>query len=255
MPVGVRHHAARVSRSSRRSRIEAGWVRSIRRVDLRIGADSGLRFEGFAARVTRSNDRWIYSDLVNSAFAILAGIDTRNYFRSNDAEARLFYRIVSQGRSVEPFIGGRFERTTPITAVGNVWAFHGRTRRRADGAPESARRNGRHRITARGSRVRRHIRCGREPSEGRSGAERDHDARDRRPSRNSRSMSASPFQLSRHRASACADTASPRRGMPCPSHAMPISAVPGRCRSSTFSSRAARSCCSSRRATSFPSSA
>jgi hypothetical protein len=94
-------------------------------VNLRVGADSGLRFEGFAARVTRSNDRWIYSDLVNSAFAIFAGVDTRNYFRSNDGEARLFYRIVSQGRSVEPFIGGRFERTTPITAVGNVWAFHG----------------------------------------------------------------------------------------------------------------------------------
>jgi hypothetical protein len=95
------------------------------RVDVTIGGDSGFRFEGFAGRVTRTNDAWIYSDLVNSAFVLFAGLDTRNYFRSNDVEGRLGYRAVDKGRSFEPYIGGRFERTSPITAVGNVWAFHG----------------------------------------------------------------------------------------------------------------------------------
>ncbi len=96
------------------------------RVDVRIGSDSGLRFEGFAGQLSRSNDRWIYADLINSALALFGGVDVRNYFRSRDAEGRVFYTAVSKGRALEAFAGGRYEHTTPIAAAGNVWSFRGR---------------------------------------------------------------------------------------------------------------------------------
>ena len=96
------------------------------RVDVRTGADSGIRFEGFAGMLTRTNERWIYTDLVNSALVFLGGLDAHNYFRSRDAEGRIFYRATSAGRSIEPFFGARIERTSPITAAGNVWSVRGR---------------------------------------------------------------------------------------------------------------------------------
>jgi hypothetical protein len=82
--------------------------------------------EARAARDTRTNDAWIYSDLVNSAVAFLIGRDARNYFRSDVGEARLAGRIERETFTLEPYLGGRLERVWPITAVGNVFAFRGR---------------------------------------------------------------------------------------------------------------------------------
>jgi hypothetical protein len=93
---------------------------------LRVNPLGAQRLELRAARDTRTNDDWIYSDLINSAFTLFAGIDTRNYFRSNLGEARLTWRIERESYRLEPFIGGRFERVSPITAVGNVWSVTGR---------------------------------------------------------------------------------------------------------------------------------
>jgi hypothetical protein len=96
------------------------------RVDVRVGADSGIHAVGFIGQVTRTNDAWIYSDFVNSLFAISVGNDTRNYFRSRDAEGRFFIPFRKSGRLLEPFVGARYERTSTITGVGNVYSFHGR---------------------------------------------------------------------------------------------------------------------------------
>jgi hypothetical protein len=93
---------------------------------LRVNPNGAQRVELRGARDTRTNDAWIYGDLINSAFAFFTGADTRNYFRSNLGEATLTWRVERAAYRIEPFIGGRFERVTPITAVGNVWSVTGR---------------------------------------------------------------------------------------------------------------------------------
>jgi len=77
-------------------------------------------------RMTRSNERWIYGDLLNSAATIAFGNDTRNYFRADGGTARAIGHIERPGLTFEPFVGARYEKVRPITAVGNVWAFSGR---------------------------------------------------------------------------------------------------------------------------------
>ena len=95
-------------------------------VALRINARGAVRFAGRAGYFTRSNETWNYSDLVNSAASFFAGIDTRNYFRSTAGEGRLFALVSRPGLSVEPYVGGRYERVRPITAAGNVFSVKGR---------------------------------------------------------------------------------------------------------------------------------
>ncbi|MEP6622054.1 MAG: hypothetical protein ABJE47_22215 [bacterium] len=95
-------------------------------LSLRVGAETGLRLEATGGRSTRSNDAWIYSNFVNSATAFFVGVDTRNYFRASGGEGRLFAHIDDGGLSVEPFIGGRYERVSSISAAGNVWSVVGR---------------------------------------------------------------------------------------------------------------------------------
>jgi hypothetical protein len=58
-------------------------------LDVRLNPLGKLALEARVARDTRTNDDWIYGDLLNSAFTFLAGADTRNYFRSDLAEGRL----------------------------------------------------------------------------------------------------------------------------------------------------------------------
>ena len=96
------------------------------RIDLRVGSDTGWRVEAFAGELTRSNDEWIYGDLINSALSLFAGQDVRNYFRSGDGDARAYYRSVEKGRVIEPYIGGRFEHTQPITNARNVFSLDGK---------------------------------------------------------------------------------------------------------------------------------
>ena len=105
-----------------RSRLGA-WDPS---VTAKVNEGGAVHFAGRAGYFTRTNDAWIYSDLVNSATSFFAGIDTRNYFRSKTADGRVFAAIARPGLTLEPFIGGRYESVSPITAAGNVFSFKGR---------------------------------------------------------------------------------------------------------------------------------
>lgn len=95
-------------------------------VDLRIGDTVGIQFIGRAARDTRTNDAWIYRDFINSLLAFSVGNDTRNYFRSDIGEGRAFVTLAQAAYTLRPFIGGRYERVSPVSAVGNVFSLFGR---------------------------------------------------------------------------------------------------------------------------------
>lgn len=79
-----------------------------------------------AGRTTMSNDRWIWSDLVNSAAVLWEGIDTRNYYRADRAQLELHRLIPTGTGEVEPWIGARYERdwaARPLAgAVGGPWS-------------------------------------------------------------------------------------------------------------------------------------
>ena len=93
---------------------------------IRIAPERALRVEADVGRSTRTNDGWIYSDLINSAVTIAFGNDTRNYFRADGGTARAIVHVERTGVTFEPFVGGRFEKVSPITVAGNVFAFSGR---------------------------------------------------------------------------------------------------------------------------------
>ena len=90
---------------------------------LRVQPSDRLRFEARGGRDTRTNDDWIYSDLVNSLTTIFAGTDTRNYFRSEGGDARLIATIDRESYLLEPFVGARIEHVRPISATGDVWSL------------------------------------------------------------------------------------------------------------------------------------
>ncbi len=127
LPVGVvlqvADHALEIEPSvTYRSRL--GGVDPAIEVRTRDGAP--YRFVGRAARDTRTNDRWIYGDLINSMTTIFAGSDTRNYFRADVGEGRIIRKLERTAFTLEPYVGGRYERVWPITAAGNVWSVFGR---------------------------------------------------------------------------------------------------------------------------------
>ena len=93
---------------------------------LRIAPSSRLRLELDGGRDTRTNDDWIYSDLVNSLTTLFTGTDTRNYFRSVGGEARAVATLERGGFQLEPYLGARVERVSPISATGDVWSMFGR---------------------------------------------------------------------------------------------------------------------------------
>ena len=95
-------------------------------VAFRLNPLDVIRFVGRAGFFTRSNETWNYSDLVNSATTFFAGSDTRNYFRAKGAEGRVFALVARPGMTIEPYVGARTERVTPITAAGNVFSIKGR---------------------------------------------------------------------------------------------------------------------------------
>jgi hypothetical protein len=96
-------------------------------VQLRIGPERALRVEAEVGRGTRTNDAWIYSDLINSVASLALGHDTRNWFRATGGTARLVGHVESATLTLEPFVGARSEDVRPITAAGNVFSFSGRT--------------------------------------------------------------------------------------------------------------------------------
>ena len=65
-------------------------------------------------RGTFSNDVWIWSDLVNSAEFVLFGHDARNYYRATRGDLVLARRWEGVSWTVEPRIGGRFEKATSV---------------------------------------------------------------------------------------------------------------------------------------------
>ena len=95
-------------------------------VEISLRQSSALHAEARAGLTTRTNDGWNRSDLVNSALSFLRGLDSRNYFRSSGGEGRVFYRMEAQGRTFEPFVGGRYEHVRPISAEGTVFSVLGR---------------------------------------------------------------------------------------------------------------------------------
>lgn len=90
---------------------------------LQVSLPSRFRLEAVGGRVTRTNDEWIYSDLVNSLTTLFAGVDTRNYFRAVGGTARLVATLDRTSFLAEPYVGGRFERVSPISATGDVWSL------------------------------------------------------------------------------------------------------------------------------------
>ena len=95
-------------------------------VRLRIGPERTLRVEAEAGRSTRTNDAWMRKDLINSFLALAFGNDGRNYFRADGAAARAIAHVERPGITLEPFVGARYEKVRPITAVGNVYSLAGR---------------------------------------------------------------------------------------------------------------------------------
>ncbi len=127
LPVGVRFVVANnlvqveptVTYRSRLGVLDPGVI-------LRLAPERPVAFEGRVARDTRTNDAWIYTDLINSATTFFVGTDTRNYFRSDLAEGRVTARVERAAFTLTPFVGGRFERVREISATGDVFSVLGR---------------------------------------------------------------------------------------------------------------------------------
>lgn len=106
------------------------------RLSVEVRPSHDVRIEAHAARGTRTNDDWIYSDLVNAVTTLFAGSDTRNYFQSDIGEGRVIGHVERDSYAIEPYVGGRYERVSPISATGDVWTMFGR-----DDSLKSARPN------------------------------------------------------------------------------------------------------------------
>ena len=94
-----------------------------------LGNNAAVRFS--AGRSTFSNDAWIWTDLVNSLEVLWRGDDSRNYFRATRGDVVFERRLKSSsGMTIEPYIGGRFEKALSVRpdsfAAGGPWSFFGR---------------------------------------------------------------------------------------------------------------------------------
>ena len=85
----------------------------------------------YAGRATRTNDDWIWSDLLNSAAVLGLGLDTRNYYRADRAEVTIHHLLEGVTLEFEPFAGIRVERDRSVgrdSLVPHVpWSFFGRS--------------------------------------------------------------------------------------------------------------------------------
>ena len=88
-----------------------------------VTPSSGVRVEFTGGRTTRTNDAWIYSDPINSLTSFFVGIDTRNYFRSVGGDARIIATVDRSSFLLQPYVGARVERVSPISATGDVWSM------------------------------------------------------------------------------------------------------------------------------------
>ena len=102
------------------------WDPSLEGV-LRPGDSQELKF--FVGRGTFTNDSWIRDDLMNSAAALFAGSDARNYYRGDRAIARFTTTIIRTGYTLAPFLGANLERdwsTGSLAPPKSPWSFFGR---------------------------------------------------------------------------------------------------------------------------------
>jgi hypothetical protein len=115
------------------------WDPSLEGV-IRPGGSQELRF--YAGRGTFTNDKWIRDDLTNSATALFAGSDARNWFRADRATARYAGTITGKSVTVTPFFGGNMERDWSTGSNGpppkSPWAFYGHTSDRRMRRPNPA---------------------------------------------------------------------------------------------------------------------
>src|SRR5512132_114554 len=75
-----------------------------------IRPDDSNEIRFFVGRGTFTNDAWIRQDLTNSATALFAGSDSRNYYRGDKATARLARTIMGSSITFTPFVGVNLER-------------------------------------------------------------------------------------------------------------------------------------------------
>ncbi|MFI5228043.1 MAG: hypothetical protein ACHQWU_03170 [Gemmatimonadales bacterium] len=98
---------------------------------LRVGQQSIVELS--AQHATFTNDSWIRPDLVNSAATLVLGDDMRNYFRATRVEGTASRRWDIGSRSLEPFVGVRWERASSVrpdsAALGGPWSVSGRDSR------------------------------------------------------------------------------------------------------------------------------
>jgi hypothetical protein len=97
----------------------------------RLQVDRRSSVELDAQRGTLSNDDWIWQDYVNSFSTLTFGIDTRNYYRADRAELTLHRLWEFTTTTIEPFVGGVFEKSWRVglasNAQGGPWSIFGRT--------------------------------------------------------------------------------------------------------------------------------
>ena len=97
--------------------------------DLAFGRRTSVNL--YVGRATRTNEDWIWSDLVNSAAVLGLGLDTRNYYRADRAEATVHLLVEGVTLELEPFAGARIERDRSVErdslSPHVPWSFFGRS--------------------------------------------------------------------------------------------------------------------------------
>lgn len=93
-----------------------------------LGRRTELRL--VAERTTMSNERWIWSDPVNSVNYLVGGWDMREYYRAARAKLTASRRWESANGSFAPYIGALYERAESVrpgpNATSSPWTFFNR---------------------------------------------------------------------------------------------------------------------------------
>ena len=91
-------------------------------LDARANLNRTLWTDAVAERATVSNDRWIYSNLLNSVASFVLGRDTRNYYRADRFTGRIGKNFETSTLEADVWGGGRTERAW--SAVGGApWSI------------------------------------------------------------------------------------------------------------------------------------
>lgn len=98
-------------------------------------------------RNTFSNEEWIWPNLVNSAATLVAGKDTRNYYRGRRFEGLIDHRLDLETVDAALYVGARYERDESVrpdsNATGGPWSLRGRNSVKAMLRPNPRVENGR----------------------------------------------------------------------------------------------------------------